>query len=327
MKTPHLALTLSPSRRRFLLMTAGCAAARGLRAQERKPPVFSAAEGGGFRFDTGRLRGQLRTGGRSQGLHPVSETAGGTQLSGLFGFLSPYRLLDAGTRYGASAWDRKSTAKLRGDGAVEVEWPVDEEFPFTMTAVYRWAAEDAADLTLRVTAAKALPRFEVFLATYFDGFPDMLVPVPGQKNFAAMPREAGVWQMFPRDEAAKAIIGDGRYKRSPHPVDWAIRPAFAAPLAMRRDAARGLEAVVMARPDDCFAISGSFDGEAHRSVYLSLFGKDLAANESLTAECRIVIGRQLGQEGAMQRYHEFLADEKTRDPSEKPAATPPPAKP
>lgn len=271
-------------------------------------PAFTAA-GGEFRFDTGVLRGALREKGKALGLTSVTAGPGGQAMAGQYGLLSHYRLLDADNRYGTAAWDWRSEARLLPDGAVEVRWKADEQHPFDMTAVYRWATPGAVDVATTVTAQRRLPRFEVFLASYFAGFPSSLAYVAPQgekpRLFEATQAE-GAWQTFPRDDEAAKIFADGRWKRPPHPVDWKTMPRLASPLAIRRDAASGWTAVLMSPPSDCFAISMPYGEESHRSVYLSLFGKDLAAGQSATAHARLAFGRGIDDEQAVALYRQYL---------------------
>ena len=81
---------------------------------------------------------------------------------------------------------------------------------------------------------------------------------------------------------------------------------MAAPLAIRRDAKTGLTAVVMAPPADCFAISTPFTGEGHRSLYFSLFGRDIKAGEFPTARSRLVIGHDISDEKAVELYQAYV---------------------
>jgi hypothetical protein len=271
--------------------------------------LFSAA-GQEFRFDTGALRGTLRPQGKSLGLSAVVEASSGKPIAGAFGLFSHYRLLDAESRYGTAAWDWPSEARLLPDGAVEVRWTADAAHPFDMKAVYCWKSSNTLDLATSVTPKKDLRRFEVFLASYFSGFPVSRVyarPSSGDPKpvFVEAEKSRGVWQAFPRDDVAIAMIQDGRWKRPPNPVDWTIMPRLGAPLAMRRDDATGLVALLMAPPDDCFAISTPFGEEGHRSVYLSLFGRDLGASQSATARARLVVDAKLTDAEAIQRYEAY----------------------
>ena len=271
-------------------------------------------EGKEFRFDTGLVRGSLRPQGKSLGLTPVVDCASGTTISGAYGLVSHYRLLDAEARYGGGAWDWASTARLLPDGAVEAAWTADEGHPFDMKAVYRWTAPGTLDVTTSVTPKKDLSRLEVFLASYFVGFPASFVyvkPCPeteGKPGFLEAKKSFAVWQMFPRDDAAAKVIGDGRWKRPPNPVDWKVMPPLAGPLAMRRNAKAGMVALVMAPPDDCFAVATPHSEEGHGSLYLSLFGRDVKAGETVAARSRLVVARELSDDQAIALYQAYLKE-------------------
>ncbi len=266
----------------------------------------------GLHFDTGVLQGALGEGGKSLGLRPVTHLASGAQMAGAFGILSPYRMLTADARFGTAAWDWASKTEPLADGAAKVYWSPDEVHPLEMTGVYRWAAGDTLDLELTVKPQRSLRRFELFLASYFNGFPASAACVRGSASlygswrFMEAAKAHGNWQTFPRDDAAAAIFGDGRWARPPNPVTWTMMPRLAVPLALRRDAKSGLTAVLMSRPNDCFAVSMPYGEEGHRSVYLSLFGRDLKAGQEASAGARLMIGKDLTEDQAMERYQAYL---------------------
>ena len=267
-----------------------------------------------FRFNTGLLSGTLREGGKSLGLRPVVEAASGTPIAGMFGLCSPYRLLTADARFGTAAWDWPSQAKLLPDGTVQCHWLPDKDHPLEMTATYQWTAPGVLDFTVEVKPERDLPRFELFLASYFKGFPASLVyvaqdlDVGGKAGFLEARKSAGDWQMFPRDDEALKIFADGRWQRPPHPVAWKTMPRLAAPVAIRRDAASGMAAVLMATPDDCFAVSTPFGEDGHRSVYLSLFGRDLKAGGPASARARLVLGRAISEQQAIELYEAYTRE-------------------
>ena len=273
--------------------------------------AFTAA-GKEYTFNTGVLRGTLREGGKSKGLKPMFDVASGANLAASLGIMSPYRLLTADARFGTAAWDWSSQAQALADGAVEVRWSPDADHPLEMTAVYRWSSPNVLDFAATVKPQQALRKFELFLASYFDGFPASLVYVQenpaagGKPAFLEAVKAAAVWQAFPRDDDAAKIITDGRWKFPPNPVEWKIMPRLAAPLAVRRDAKSGLAAVLMAPPEDCFAVLTPYGEEGHRSVYLSLFGRDLKAGEAVTARARLVIGRDISDEQAIALYKAYV---------------------
>ena len=265
-----------------------------------------------FRFDTGILRGVLRPQGKSLGLTPVTDVATGAALAKEYGLCSHYRLLDAETRYGGGAWDWVSQARLTRDGTVESSWSADPGHPFDLKAAYRWAAPNTLDVATSITAKKDLSRFEVFLASYFEGLASSSAYVQacaetgGKPGFLEAKQDVATWHMFPRDEQAVRTIGDGRWKRPPNPVDWQIRPPLAGALAVRRNATSGLVALLMAPPTDCFAIAMPFGEEDHRSVYLSLLGGDIKSGQTVTARTRLVIARDLSDEKAIEQYQAYV---------------------
>jgi hypothetical protein len=261
------------------------------------PPVFKDSGEGGFAFDTGVLRGKLHPDGKSLGLVSVVHIPSGKRLDSSNGLLSHYRVFTKGVRYGGGAWDWPSTATLNSDGSVEVFWAPADQRPFDMRAVYRWRDASTLDLETSVEARKDLVGFESFVASYFSE-PFINCAVLGgveqsgaDSKPALMPAEAqyGTWQMFPRDDHAVALIKDGRWKLEPNPVDWKIRP-FSAPVGVRRDPVGGLAVALMSLAEDCFAVACPHQAEGHRSLYFSLFGRDLKVGEKAAARMRLKVG-------------------------------------
>jgi hypothetical protein len=272
-------------------------------------PVFSASGTNEFTFDTGVLKGKLRAGGKSTGLSSVVHLPTGQTMDSSMGLFGHYRVFSANKRYGTAAWDWPSVASLRPDGSVEVRWSSAEDRPFELRAVYRWAAPDILDLETSVRANTNLAKFESFLASYFaEGFTNACVYTLSNSQAAPMAadKSGGTWQAFPRDDEAVSIIQDGRWKFQPNPVDWIIRPHLAKPLGIRRCPPIGLAAILMSPPQDCFAILTPFEAEPHRSMYLSLFGRDLAAGETARARARLVVGTGLAGETIDRLYSDYL---------------------
>jgi hypothetical protein len=295
----------------LILMWAGAALA-GAQSAASNSLAFQPGAQGSFLFDTGELRGVLRTGGKSFGLQSVVHIPSGRRVDAGSGLFGHYRVFTTGKRYGGGAWDWPSTARLTEHGAVEVLWPATEDRPFEMRAVYRWATPSALDLETTVVAKQDLPGFESFLASYFtSGFTNAMAATGMASGQAKTPlflpaeRSAGEWQMFPRDDAAVGVIQDGRWKLLPNPVDWAIRPRFLHPLAIRCDKTANLSAVVMARRQACFAVAMPHETEGHFSLYLSQFGRDLKAGETARAEARLVILDSVSQERFARAWEDF----------------------
>ncbi len=271
---------------------------------------FLGPTNGEYQFDTGTLKGVLHGGGRSTGLLPVSDVASGKVLTKSMGWLSPYRTLSTGTQHGYGAWDWASETKLLPDGAVEVRWSANDTYPLNMTAVYRWTAANTADLQIAVTPQKDLPKLEIFMASYFEGFTQAFVyaqdAAAGQAKFIPALKEDAVWQVFPRDAEVAKLVGDGRWQHPPAPVTWTIRNQLARPLAIRRNAELGLTALVMSPPEDCFAVYTPYGEEAHGSLYLGLLGRDVKAGQTAIGRARLVIGRAVSDEQAVKLFQEYI---------------------
>ncbi|HSA09074.1 MAG TPA: hypothetical protein P5205_01770 [Candidatus Paceibacterota bacterium] len=261
--------------------------------------AFTAAGAKELEFNTGVLKGKLRAGGKSTGLSSVVHLPTGLILDSSMGLLGHYRVFSANQRYGNAAWDWPSDARLRPDGSVEVCWTSAEDRPFELRANYRWAAPDTLDLETIVQARTNLAKFESFLGSYFSGgFTNSCVYARsnGQACLIRADKSIGIWQAFPRDDEAVSTIQDGRWKFPPSPVDWVIRPYLVKPLGVRRCPANELQALLMSPPRDCFAVLTPFETEGHRSMYLSLFGRDLKTGETARARARLVIGTNLSGE-------------------------------
>jgi hypothetical protein len=277
--------------------------------------VFTAAGNGEYEVDTGVVRGKLRAEGKSLGLSSVVHVRSGVTLSRGYGIFGHYRVFVASHRFGTAAWDWPSTASLLDDGTVEVSWPSAQDRPFELKATYRWHDPSSLNLMTEVKAQKDLPKFEVFLASYFnDTFTNSLVfvkqhPEAEKKpGFLAATQPFGDWLMFPRGPVAVQIIKDGRWKIEPNPVDWVIMPESDRPLGVRRDPNTGVTAVLMAPPDDCFALSTPHQTESHFSLYLSLFGKTIRAGETARARARLWVAENPSDQQILDRYQTYMND-------------------
>ncbi len=302
---------------KILLLVSSCLAAGTLTTYSQSNPTapgklaFRNSGAQEFAFDTGVLRGTLRAGGKSKGLSSVVHIPTGMTLDRSMGLFGHYRVFTASHRYGTAAWDWPSEATLGADGGVTVRWPAAAERPFELRAVYRWSAPNVLDLETVVEAQTNLTRFESFLGSYFAGaFTNSAGYAQGpgndsQARFCFAEARYGAWLAFPRDDLAASVIRDGRWQVPPSPVDWVIMPRFSAPLGFRRCPANGLTAVVMARQADCFAVSTPEQTEQHKSLYLSLFGRDLAQGETARAAARLVIATGLTDDELIRDYQQW----------------------
>jgi hypothetical protein len=288
-------------------------------AQSAAGLAFKAASDGSFLFDTGVLRGKLRPGGKSLGLSEVVHVPSGLRLDRGHGLCGHYRVFTKGLRYGPGAWDWPSTAKLLPDGAVEVLWAPAEGRPFEMHAVYHWSSAAALDVDTIVKAAQDFTGFESFLACYFNEqftncsvYAQLSPAKSGKAGLLAAEKAQGDWQMFPRDSAAVALITDGRWKLDPNPVNWAIRPFLAEPLALRRAPASNLWVALLSPHEDCFAVATPHESEGHYSVYLSMFGRDLKTGEETRARARLQVGQSVPAPEPAGLHSAYRRDLRTR---------------
>lgn len=285
------------------------------------PPslAFKPAGPGLYDFDTGAFQGRLKVDGKYQGLYPMLHAESKMELIHAPGIFSFYRVFERSKRYGECARDWPTLTKPLADGAVEVRWPAAAEHPLEITGVYRWKTPDTLDLEIAVEPQRDMPRFELFLSSYFTKTfcASVYMKGEGHPRFVPVdrkPQSSGAYVMFPRDDAAVGMIQDGRWKLGSNPVDWAIERWLAAPVIIRRDTTHGLAAVMMCPPDDCFAIASPWnpatpEAGGYRSVYLSFFGRDLRANQTARARCRLVIAKMTDQE-AIQRYETYVREVK-----------------
>jgi hypothetical protein len=284
-------------------------------AGDRSMLAFTENRDGGYEFDTGILRGKLREVGKGLGLTSAVHVPTGTTLNGAYGLLSYYRVFTTNKRYGTAAWGWPSTSKLLPDGAIQVTWPQGDDRPFELGAIYRFSDASTLDVETIVKAGNDLGKFEVFLASYFhESFPlpqVFVTPEPktvGKRTFLTAKESYGNWQMFPRDYDVLSIIRDGRWQKEPNPVDWKIMPPMAKPIALRRGPEPAPTAILMAPPEDCFAISTPYEGEGHYSMYFSLFGCDIKAGQTARARLRLVVTDVSSNREILNLYQKYIRD-------------------
>lgn len=318
------------------ISVAPCCSGADLRAENKSAkPVFTSGGKDKYVFDTGILRGEIRRDDLTLGLSSLVHVPSGTKLSGKYGVFSYYRVFTTGQRYGHAAWEWPSVSKLLPGGTVQIFWPVPAPFPSSegskgasqgvgpaepnqpveITATYRLSSQAAIDVETVIKAQKDLPHFEVFLASYFtEALPKSLVYVDrnpkaqDRPGFMAAEKSFGDWLMFPKAEDVLPMIRDGRWEKEPNPVKWTIMPCMAAPIGVRSAASGGLAVVLMAPPEDCFAISMPYEGEGHYSTYLSLFGRDVRAGQVVKAHCRLVVTEGLSDDQIVALYNAYMKE-------------------
>jgi hypothetical protein len=280
-----------------------------------------------FQFDTGTVKGQLRGNGKYQGISSFVDVETGKEMTCSAGIFSFYRVLSTGQRWGKSARDWPMTAKLRADGAVQIDWPAAADHPLEITAIYRWLSPTTLDLETVVKSERAMPRFELFLSSYFDqNFKAFVYAKPvrsadAKPAFIAAdvnPLVKGSYLAFPIDRQAARMFFDGRWAPENGFVPWAVTRMLAAPIGIKRDPDSDITIQLMSRPEDCFAVDMSYnmdppDGIAgHGSIYLSLFGRDIDAGKSERAQVRLVVERNLSDQRSIELYEQYAQELRQR---------------
>ena len=64
--------------------------------------------------------------------------------------------------------------------------------------------------------------------------------------------------------------------------------------------------LVMAPPEDCFAVYTPYSEDSHGSLYLGLLGRDVPAGQTATSRARFVVGRNLTDEQAVEAYRDYV---------------------
>jgi len=274
--------------------------------------AFKAGGAGGLSFDTGVVRGNLATDGPGEALQPVTFVEGDIRVDQNHGLLMPYRFLTPQRRYGFGAWEWPRTGKVLANGAAQLLWAAAPDRPFAFSTVYRWTAADTLDLTVFFQSQTNLSKFELFLGSYFQKFTQAKVYVQDAGNdaagFVAATADNGQAQLFPVSADVLSMVNDGRWNFPPFPMRWSIRAPLAKPLCMRVEPASGATVLVMAPPEDCFAVSTWQQDSPQGGVYLSLFGKDVIPGQLQTAHVRLVFGRHLTEAQAVARYADYAGD-------------------
>ena len=188
------------------------------------------------------------------------------------------------------------------------------------------AEEDSIDCTIDVTSHAYYPDYEVMISAYFaEGLRPAVYIGPGVRGATTelewvAPVENPVYRdmylAFPRDERAASLLSDGRWQRGRHFTRFAGARYYGLPLGVYAHDDSDLDVLLMGRPEDVFAVSMAYHSDnplddvgQHRSLYLSLFGRDIYPGQRIRTTCRMQLG-EFGNDSAqhVRQYERFLAD-------------------
>jgi hypothetical protein len=288
-----------------------------------------------YTFETSELKGAIRAQSPDPEVdirHGISELvhkpSGVSIIHPKYSALNLFRLFATHSGLGEPRLFERSVSV---DGnTLTINWgPADEHFA-RIEAVYQIKEPNLIDLTITVSAEATYESYEIFLSNYFDPpllahvclaterytkEPDEIELIAPQEN----PVFKGVGLVYTRDAHAARRCVDGRWERKEmgHPTAQ-FRPQreYAVPMAFQADMERRVAAVLMSRPEDCFAVTSGYNTDdpedawkAQNPLYLSLFGSDFVPGTVRTAHVRLAITDLDDTKlQPMALYREFLAE-------------------
>jgi hypothetical protein len=195
-------------------------------------------------------------------------------------------------------------------------------------ARYRVSSDDSIDLTVTLENSRGWHRdLELYTSNYFDHGMDpglyTVRPFGGPvsaTNPAVVtwpvdsPATRCCYHVWPRDIFGAQKFTDGRWEYGTHsPVPWAISRWLAYPLGFYATADRRTLVVVMAEPDDCFAVCTSYhsddpedDVAHHNSLYHNLMGIDAGPGWRRSVRQRLVVTDWADEDAPLRAFEAFV---------------------
>ena len=280
----------------------------------------------GWHFETAELKGFLLPEGQRHGVKTlVHKPTGIDVVHPKYDVLNLFLLFSTNHCMGTV---REKERTVRQDGnAVEVVWAPTKDHRAELTARYEVKEPNIVDLTVSVRSEWPYPAYEVFLSNYFDPAFQPYVYVQGSP-FATPPNQAqwiapqvndvfvGTGLVFPRDQHAARRSVDGRWDRIWALYQWNPQRYFEKPVAFETDPERRVAAVLMSRPEDCFALISGYNSanpndpfKDQNPLYLSLFGDDLTVGYRRTVRARFqVAALDREMKRPLELYEEFVKE-------------------
>ncbi|MGY8654242.1 MAG: hypothetical protein ACKVJX_11550 [Verrucomicrobiia bacterium] len=311
----------SCSRRQFLklasvaALTSTWAASSGRAADPppfdppKKFPLKFNPETKSYDFETSQMSGSLRVDGSYHGVNRLTDKHTGRQvIDPRYSALNLFRLFSINQAMGMPrVMERTFKAGIH---AIEIHWPATDRHLGEITARYEVTELNAIDLTVTVHSSGSYAGYEIFLSNYFDKIlkPRVyLKPRPrGGKSGApqlVVPKFNDVFRdtvlVFPRDAHAARRCVDGRWDRSEFgapTVQMVPARYYGHCLAFLTDPDNQLGVVLMARPEDCYAISTRYFADdpkdrmtSYSAFDFSLFGNNLLPGVERSVRIRLAL--------------------------------------
>jgi hypothetical protein len=237
--------------------------------------------------------------------------------------LAPYRLL------ARSAWmgevrEMAHTVAPTDSGVVLTFDPTDAHharLEFTLEIV----EPDSIDCRVDITSHAYYPDYELMISAYFaeglrpGGYVGPGVRAATSELEQVRPVENPIYKhmyvAFPRDERSANLLSDGRWQRGRHFTRFAAVRYYGLPLGVYGHERSGLDVLLMGRSDDVFAVSMAYHSDdplddvgQHRSLYLSLLGRDIHPGQRVRTTYRMQLGEFGHQpEQHVAQHEKFLA--------------------
>lgn len=320
MTPPYPDRSRSRSRRDFLKLAAA-ALTSGLSASPSRaaePPSFDPRikfplkfnpETKSYDFETPQMSGSLSPEGAYHGVNRLNDKHTGRQvIDARYSALNLFRLFSINQAMGMPRVMER-TAK-NADNALEIHWPATDRHQGEITARYEVTEPNAVDLTVTVRSRGSYQGYEIFLSNYFDkvlkprvylkprprggksGAPQLVVP-----KFNDVFRDTVL--VFPRDAHAARRCVDGRWDRSEFgapTVQMVPARYYGHCLAFLTDPDDQLGVVLMARPEDFYAISTRYFADdpkdrmtSYSAFDFSLFGNNLRPGVERSVRIRLAL--------------------------------------
>ncbi|MBI2299038.1 MAG: hypothetical protein HYU66_08870 [Armatimonadetes bacterium] len=276
----------------------------------------------GWDFETDELRGFLLPTGQRHGVKTLVHKPTGLEVvHPSYDVLNMFLLFSTNLCMG-QARTLERTSEREGN-SVMVRFRPSAEFRAELTARYTFVEPNAIDLTIHLKSDWVYPAFELFLSNYYPpgwqphayvqgceysphgGADEWIAPVANDVFL-------GTGLVFPRDQHVSPRSVDGRWNRIWALYQWNPQRYYARPLVSQTDPDRRVQALLMARPDDCFATVTGYSSTnmddpfvSQNPLYLCLFGVDLLPGTERTVTARLAV--VAGDEDWLRVYDGFVA--------------------
>lgn len=279
-----------------------------------------------WNFETEELKGFIQPDGDRHGVKElIHKPTGVDVVHPRYDVLNLFLLFSTNLCMG-TAREKERTIRAE-DNAIVVHWDPTDDHKAELIARYEIKEPNIIDLNITVRSNWPYPAYEVFLSNYFD--PSMQPYVYVQGSPCVDPPNEPQWiapqvndvfvgtgLVFPRDQHAARRSVDGRWDRIWELYQWNPQRYYELPILFQADTKCRMAAVLMSRPEDCFAVVSGYNSDnmddafkGQNPLYLCLFGDDLVPGSERTVHCRLAV-TELDQSISkpLELYEAFISE-------------------